>query len=155
MLAESDKRKSPDELLLLMLVASLRTSSVVCWPGTDGLTEEDILSYYPQAIAAGDVPGWHELQDRFPGLAAELHTLRLTKGWLESPADRDSNLTSTPQHFESLLIHYHGAPVMQAKSNLPMQETAGADQIRLSRWLISYGSSEKICNTTSKEDSSQ
>jgi hypothetical protein len=60
------------------------TSRVVRWPGTDGLTEDDILDYYPHAIAAGDVPDWHELQNRLPSLAGALQRLRSAKGWLAS-----------------------------------------------------------------------
>jgi hypothetical protein len=64
-----------------ILLDYLFASRVAGWPGADGLTEEDILSYYPQAIAAGDVPGWQELQFRFPELASEFLELRAAKGW--------------------------------------------------------------------------
>jgi hypothetical protein len=84
LLVESNLRKRPGDSLRQVLLQYLMTSRVVRWPGTDGLTEDDILDYYPQAIAAGDVPGWHELQRRWPSLAGALHGLRSAKGWLTS-----------------------------------------------------------------------
>jgi hypothetical protein len=83
MLAESDKRKTSADLLHQVLLDYLRCSGVVGWPGADGLTTDDIVDCYPQAIATGEVPGWHELQSRFPSLADELEALRSAKGWLE------------------------------------------------------------------------
>lgn len=138
--ADADKRKTPGELLLQMLLTSLRDSRVVGWPGADGLTEDDIVNCYPQAIAAGEVPGWHELQERFPGLASELQSLRSAKGWLESPTDRDNKQKFRPRRFESPLTHFQGALVMQAKENEPIQDLADTDQYRLSRWLVSFAS---------------
>jgi hypothetical protein len=140
MLAESDTRKTPGELLLQVLITSLRGSRVVGWPGADGLTEDDIVNCYPQAIAAGEVPGWHELQDRFPDLTGELQALRSAKGWLDSPADGDSKQNISPRCFDSSLTQSQGTLVMQAKENEPMQDTADTDQCRLSRWLVSFAS---------------
>jgi hypothetical protein len=95
MLAESDKRKTSAELLRQVLLDYLRSSRVVGWPGADGLTADDIIECYPQAIAAGEVPGWHELHRRYPSLAGELQALRSAKGWLESfPADRKTIRTT-------------------------------------------------------------
>jgi hypothetical protein len=138
--AQSDKRKTPGELLRQMLIASLRASRAVGWPGADGLTEEDIVNCYPQAIAAGEVQGWHELQDRFPTLAEELQALRLAKGWLESPPVGHANQKDISRRFQSTPMPSQGALVMQAKENEPMQETTDTDSIRLSRWLISFAS---------------
>jgi hypothetical protein len=140
MLADSDKRKTPGELLWQMLITSLRLSRAVGWPGADGLTEEEIVNCYPQANTAGDVPGWHELQARFPGLAGEMQALRLAKAWLEIPADRHGKQKSVPRHFQSSLAPPQGALVMLAKENEPIQEAADTDHIRLSRWLVSFAS---------------
>jgi hypothetical protein len=57
------------EVLLRYLQAA---SSITAWPGGDGLTLEDILDCYPDAIAAGEVPDWEELLRRHPELVTEL-----------------------------------------------------------------------------------
>jgi hypothetical protein len=88
MRATSNERKPLADLLRQVLVDFLFASRAVAWPGADGLTVDDIINCYPQAIAAGEVPAWHELQCRFPDLAGELQALRLAKGWLESPVPR-------------------------------------------------------------------
>ena len=95
MLAGSDKRKTPGDLLLQELITFLRYSKVVGWPGADGLTEDDIVNCYPQAIAAGEVPCWQELQERFPAFAGELQALRSAKGWLEASTNRDGKQGSS------------------------------------------------------------
>jgi hypothetical protein len=44
------------------------------YPGTDGLTEDDVLLSYPQVVAAGQAPGPDELCRRHPELATELES---------------------------------------------------------------------------------
>jgi hypothetical protein len=126
MLAESTKQEAPAESLRHLLITYLRASKFVGWPGTDGLTEDDIVNCYPQAISAGNVPGWHELQIRFPGLASELQALRSAKGWIESATG--SARMSSPHGFEL------------ARINEPRREAEDIDHVRLSRWLVSFAS---------------
>ncbi len=45
------------------------------WPGADGLTVDDFLLSYLQAMAAGRVPGWQHLMHDHPELAADLQAL--------------------------------------------------------------------------------
>ncbi len=58
------------EILLGYLHAA---GSVAAWPGGEGLTLEDILDCYPEAVARGEVPDWQQLLRAHPELAAELH----------------------------------------------------------------------------------
>jgi hypothetical protein len=67
----SGNRPRLREILLTHLQAA---ASVGAWPGGDGLTLEDILDLYPEAVAAGNVPDWHELLRQHPDLEAELNT---------------------------------------------------------------------------------
>jgi hypothetical protein len=55
-----------------VLLGYLRTSAVSLWPGGDGLTVEDVLRHYPEAIVAGRVPGRQELLRRHPDLADDV-----------------------------------------------------------------------------------
>jgi hypothetical protein len=64
------------EILLRYLQA---TTSVGAWPGGDGLTLEDVLDTYPEAVAAGLVPDWQELLRQRPDLEVALHTWLATK----------------------------------------------------------------------------
>ena len=70
-------------ILRQVLLNYLQASSVGRWPGADGLTEDDVLNGYPQAVAAGEVPDCHELCRRHPELIPALQALWAGKGWLK------------------------------------------------------------------------
>jgi len=70
--------------LRALLLHYLQARVAFAWPGADGLTMDDILNCYPQAMAAGEVPDWQALRRRHPDLTAELQGFLAGKGWLES-----------------------------------------------------------------------
>jgi hypothetical protein len=72
MMADRSEPDSADRRLRELLLAYLQATTVCAWPGTDGLTVEDVLDGYPQAVAAGEVPNWQQLLHQHPELAAEL-----------------------------------------------------------------------------------
>jgi hypothetical protein len=78
-----DKATEPLEVassLREVLLGYLQAApTVTAWPGADGLTLEDILDLYPQAVTAGEVPDWQELLCKHPELATELQTWMAAK----------------------------------------------------------------------------
>jgi hypothetical protein len=64
------------EILLGYLEAG---GCVATWQGGDGLTIEDVLDAYPEAVARGKVPDWQQLLCRHPELEAELHVWMAAK----------------------------------------------------------------------------
>jgi hypothetical protein len=66
-----------------VLLDLLRAAHLPNWPGGDSQTVTEVLDAYPDAVAAGAVPGWQELLRRYPELCDEIQALRLAKGWLE------------------------------------------------------------------------
>jgi hypothetical protein len=67
-----------------VLLDYLQASRVRTWPGGDGLTLDDVLACYPQAMTAGEVPDRQELCRRHTEWLAEIQSLFLCKGWPES-----------------------------------------------------------------------
>jgi len=61
------RRQQLQEILLGYLLAGR-----ACCPGADGVTVEDALGSYRQAVSAGAVPGLEELIRLHPELAGEL-----------------------------------------------------------------------------------
>jgi hypothetical protein len=55
-----------------LLLGHLKSAGVPVWPGADSLALEDVLLTYPQAAAAGRVPGYEELAAAHPDLRAQL-----------------------------------------------------------------------------------
>jgi hypothetical protein len=58
--------------LQALLLGHLSAAGVPVWPGADGLTVEDVLLTYPQAIAVARVPGREQLLAERPDLEKQL-----------------------------------------------------------------------------------
>src|SRR5262245_11515859 len=73
---------SAPEGLPEILLGHLQAARAHAWPGCDGMTVDDALALYPEAVAAGLVPDWQELLRRHPELGEELHAwLAATDRW--------------------------------------------------------------------------
>ena len=59
------------EIMLAYLQAA---RFMATWPGGDGLTIDDVLDFYAEAVARGQVPDWRQLLSAHPELEAELYT---------------------------------------------------------------------------------
>jgi|SRR6516164_7166944 hypothetical protein len=64
------------EIMLAYLQAARFVAS---WPGGDGLTIDDVLDSYAEAVARGQVPDWHQLLSDHPEMEPELHAWLATK----------------------------------------------------------------------------
>ena len=65
------------------LLGHLLAAGCPCWPGSDGLTVEDVLRCYADHVAAGRVPDLIRLLQRHPDLEGALRAFfasRLTAG---------------------------------------------------------------------------
>jgi hypothetical protein len=60
------------ESVVELLTTCIFESPRAGWPGTDGMTLEDVVSCYRAEAAVGHVPSAAELCDRHPELAGEL-----------------------------------------------------------------------------------
>jgi hypothetical protein len=58
--------------LSAVLLAYLDGVAAPSLPGGDGLTLDDVLSCYPAAVVAGQVPDRRQLCERYPDLAGEV-----------------------------------------------------------------------------------
>jgi hypothetical protein len=62
---------------------------VAIWAGGDGLTIEDVLDTYPEAVARGEVPDWQQLLCRHPEVDEQLHVWMAAKDRWEFAVRRD------------------------------------------------------------------
>ena len=127
-------------MLRQVLLEYLQASRVVNWPGADGLAVDDIISCYPEAIAAGEVPNWHELQNRFPQMADALQALRSAKAWLDSTPSHNSQQYGRSQYVEPPLEYPQGLLPMALSEGECGQHAESADHCRLCRWLVYFSS---------------
>jgi hypothetical protein len=74
------------EILLGYLEAG---GCVASWAGGDGLTLEDVLDTYPEAVARGEVPDWRQLLCRHPEVDAQLRVWMAAKDRWKFAVRRD------------------------------------------------------------------
>jgi hypothetical protein len=80
------------------LLGYLHATGVGSWPGVDGLTVDDVVAGYPQAVAAGSVPDWQQLLREHPDLDAELHRWLAKEDRWEFAFRRAADLGSSGRH---------------------------------------------------------
>ena len=64
---------TPRLLREIMLDFLQAARCVATWPGGDGLTTDDVLDFYAESVARGEVPDWEQLLCRHPEMQAEVH----------------------------------------------------------------------------------
>jgi hypothetical protein len=72
---DAGETRLPAQSLREIMLGFLQAGWVCAWPGTDGLTVDDVLHGYSEAIAVGKVPDWPELQRHYPALMPEIRKL--------------------------------------------------------------------------------
>jgi hypothetical protein len=96
--ADADETGLPAQSLREILLGFLQANEVCTWPGSDGLTVDDVVGCYPAAIAVGKVPNWPELQRRYPTLTPEIQQM-------------SSELADTlPGHWDALHVERTDTP---------------------------------------------
>lgn len=64
-----------------LLIEYLHAECTHRWPGTDGLTQQDIVDQYPESCRLRKVPNREELCRRHFALRVEIAAFFTTKGW--------------------------------------------------------------------------
>jgi hypothetical protein len=80
MCADPSQLENCAERLRELLLEYLRVTRVSTWPGADGLTVEDVLTCYPEAIGAWEVPDWRRFVRENPELEAAVQAY-LAHSW--------------------------------------------------------------------------
>jgi hypothetical protein len=83
MCADSTEPEPSAARLRELLLDYLRATST--WPGTDGLTLEDVLNCHPEVRGAWENPDWQRFGRDHPELAAALRAWLARNGRLGNP----------------------------------------------------------------------